>query len=131
MLWWASNESHFYCNYGSWTPIYSIVKYACWKNGEALLSHKLSLRQKCPNTEFFLLRVFLHLDWIRRDTKYLYPSVFSPNSGKYGPEKTPYLDTFHTVFTTNNWGLPLGISLLNFNKFAGNKMKNLEKEKIF
>ena len=24
-------------------------------------------------------------------------SVFSPNSGKYGPEKTPYLDTFHTV----------------------------------
>ena len=32
---------------------------------------------------------------IRRDTKYL--SVFSPNAGKYGPEKTPYLDTFHTV----------------------------------
>ena len=24
-------------------------------------------------------------------------SVFSPNPGKYGPEKTPYLDTFHTV----------------------------------
>ena len=24
-------------------------------------------------------------------------SVFSPNAGKYGPEKTPYLDTFHTV----------------------------------
>ena len=23
--------------------------------------------------------------------------VFSPNAGKYGPEKTPYLDTFHTV----------------------------------
>ena len=27
----------------------------------------------------------------------LYLSVFSPNSGKYGPEKTPYLDTFHAV----------------------------------
>ena len=26
-------------------------------------------------------------------------SVFSPNAGKYGPEKTPYLDTFHTVLT--------------------------------
>ena len=24
-------------------------------------------------------------------------SVFSPNTGKYGPEKTPYLDTFHAV----------------------------------
>ena len=26
-----------------------------------------------------------------------FPS-FSPNAGKYGPEKTPYLDTFHAVF---------------------------------
>ena len=26
-----------------------------------------------------------------------YLSVFSPNAGKYGPEKTPYLDTFHAV----------------------------------
>ena len=34
-------------------------------------------------------------DWIRRDTEYL--SVFSPNAGKYGLEKTPYLDTFHAV----------------------------------
>ena len=32
---------------------------------------------------------------IRKDTEYL--SVFSPNAGKYGPEKTPYLDTFHTT----------------------------------
>ena len=24
-------------------------------------------------------------------------SVFSPSAGKYGPEKTPYLDTFHAV----------------------------------
>ena len=28
-----------------------------------------SLREKCPNTEFFLVRIFPHLDWIRRDTK--------------------------------------------------------------
>ena len=26
-----------------------------------------------------------------------YLSVFSPNAGKYGPEKTRYLDTFHAV----------------------------------
>ena len=24
--------------------------------------------------------------------------VFSPNTGKYGPEITPYMDTFHTVY---------------------------------
>ena len=29
------------------------------------------------------------------DTPYL--SVFSPNAGKYGLEKAPYLDTFHAV----------------------------------
>ena len=32
----------------------------------------------CPNTEFF---------W----------SLFSSNTGKYGPEKTLYLDNFHAV----------------------------------
>ena len=29
----------------------------------------------------------------------LYFSAFSPNAGKYGPEKSPYLDTFHAVAT--------------------------------
>ena len=43
----------------------------------------------------FLVRIFPHSDWIRRDTSYC--SVFSPNTGKYGPEKTPYLDPFHAV----------------------------------
>ena len=28
----------------------------------------------------------------------LYFPVFSPNTGKYGPEKYPYLDTFHAVY---------------------------------
>ena len=27
-----------------------------------------SLREKCPDAEFFLVRIFPHLDWIRRDT---------------------------------------------------------------
>ena len=60
----------------------------------------LSLRKKYPNTEFFLVRIFRHSVWIRRDTSNL--SVFSPNAGKYGPEKTPYWDTFHAVFI-NKW----------------------------
>ena len=56
----------------------------------------LPLREKCPNTEFFLVRIFPHSHWIRIDTNYL--SVFSPNAWKHGPEKSLYLDTFHTVF---------------------------------
>ena len=60
------------------------------------VSLELPLREKCPNTEFFWVRIFLHSDWIRRDTPYL--SVFSPNVGKYEPKKTPYLDTFHAVY---------------------------------
>ena len=42
-----------------------------------------SLREKCPNTEFFLVRI---------------SPVFSSNAGKYGPEKTPYLDTFARIY---------------------------------
>ena len=38
-----------------------------------------TLREKCPNAEYL--------------------SAFSPNARKYGPEKTPYLDTFHAVIS--------------------------------
>ena len=31
-----------------------------------------------------------------------YLSVFSQNAGKYGPEKTPYLDTFHALIISLN-----------------------------
>ena len=31
------------------------------------------------------------------ESKPEYLSIFSPNVGKYGPEKTPYLDTFNAV----------------------------------
>ena len=40
-----------------------------------------------------LVRIFPHLDWIRRDTEYF--SVFSPNVGKCGPE----LLRIRTLFT--------------------------------
>ena len=40
---------------------------------------KHSLCEKCPNTDFFLVR------------------IQSEFKRKYGPEKTPYLDTFHAV----------------------------------
>ena len=31
-------------------------------SGKILLSRTLTLREKCPNTEFFLVRIFLYLD---------------------------------------------------------------------
>ena len=40
---------------------------------------EIALCEKCPITEFFLVRIF-------------------PHAVKYGPEKTPYLDTFHTMY---------------------------------
>ena len=49
------------------------------------LSHPL--REKCPNTELFFGPYFPVFGLF----------VFSPNKGKYGPEITPYLDTFHAV----------------------------------
>ena len=59
------------------------------------LSLRNALRENCPNTVFFLVRIFPHSDWIQRDTEYLF--AFSPNAGKYGSEKTPHLDNFHAV----------------------------------
>ena len=41
----------------------------------------------------FLVRIFPHWDWIRRNTEYL--PVFRPNAGKHGPEKL----RIRTLFT--------------------------------
>ena len=85
----------------------------------------LTLREKCPNTKFFLVRIFPHSDWIRRDTSHF--SVFSPNAGRYGPEKTPYLDTFHTVSVfKNDWRTHSNLRLKTLKKMeAPKKTKNL------
>ena len=40
-----------------------------------------------------------------------YFPVFSPNTGKYGPEITPYVDTFHAV--------------LSLDEPSGNKTNNI------
>ena len=42
---------------------------------------KISLLEKCPNTEFWLVRIFVHSDRIQRFTEKI--SVFSLNAGKY------------------------------------------------
>ena len=60
-----------------------------------MIIHGVPLREKCPNTEFYLVRIFPNSDGILRDAEYI--SVFNPNTGNYGPEKTLYLDTFQAV----------------------------------
>ena len=72
-------------------------------------SYAISLREKSVQIRsfFFLVGIFLHSDWIRRDTPHL--SVFSPSAGKYGPEKTPYLNTFHVVVGTMQWRVEIAI----------------------
>ena len=59
------------------------------------LYFKEYLPNKYPDTEFFLVRILTYLGRIRRFTEKI--SEFSRNAGKYGPEKTPYLDTFYAV----------------------------------
>ena len=73
--------------------------------------YQLSLREKRPNTELFLVRIFLHSDCIRRDTKYL--SVFSSNAGKYGPKLTPYLETFHAVHDKSSYKIFTKTTFIN------------------
>ena len=85
---------------------HNYVNWQCWY---VLKDFQVLLRENCPNTEFFLVRNFLHSGWIGRDTEYL--SVFRRNAGKYRPEKTRYLDTFHAVLvaTRKNHLIPFQI----------------------
>ena len=82
--------------WGTWVKISRFNLLKTMKYGNMRVCISLTLGKKCPNTEFFLVLIFPHSDWIRWDTLYL--SAFSPNAGKYGPEKTPYLDNFHAVW---------------------------------
>ena len=43
-----------------------------------------------------------------------YLSVCSPNTGKYGPEKIPYLDTFHAVYCYETNCQAIGNSFLMY-----------------
>ena len=56
----------------------------------------LSLHESCPNTEFFPGPFFpvFELNTMIYGVNLLRTY---PNKGKYGPEKTPYLGSFHAV----------------------------------
>ena len=38
-----------------------------FRKGDELMT-RLALREKCTNTESFLVRIFLHSDWIQENT---------------------------------------------------------------
>ena len=59
-------------------------------------------------------------------------SFFSPNAGKYGPEKIPYLDTFHAVksLARNEKFISTEASDLVFWRFKSTKNAEFEQELI-
>ena len=50
-------------------PVYTVNIPPCTHNPRFQIGLTASLREECPNTEFFLVRIFLHLVWIRRFTE--------------------------------------------------------------
>ena len=75
--------------------VFTSRKSILYKSKYVLTSEKIGFHYwhcvKSFEIPSFFGRIFLHSDWIRRDTL----SVFSPNARKCGPEETPYLNTFH------------------------------------
>ena len=69
-----------------WFFIYFLVVIQFYLSLESVIFFlEVALRGKCPNTEFFLVRIFSHSNWIRIGMEYL--SAFRTNARKYGPEK--------------------------------------------
>ena len=93
---------------------------------------------------YFLVRIFRYSDWIRRETPYLF--VFSPNTGKYRPEKTLFGhfsgDNLPWVTTHDNFYLNLVtfifalvtlwlIQLEIFNSFYSNRKSTVSLKNLF
>ena len=64
----------------------SLIK-ILWEYQTCIRFFRLNTAREVSVFVVFLVRLFPHLDWIRRVAEYL--SVFSPNTGKYRPEKPP------------------------------------------
>ena len=93
----------------------------------------------------FLVRIFRYSDWIRRETPYLF--VFSPNTGKYRPEKNSVFGHFSGgnlpwVTTHDNFYLNLVtfifvlvtlclIQLEIFNSFYSNRKSTVSLKNLF
>ena len=84
-------------------------KSSTWLINSSCFSYKplQSLREKCPDTEVFLVRIFLYSDWIRREvSKYgvisdPYFPVFGLNTERYGASFCIQSD-YRKIRTRNN-----------------------------
>ena len=56
-------------------------------------------RRRGLHLRSFFWSVFSHIRTEHGEIR----SIFSPNVGKHGTEKTPYLDIFHAVITLDNF----------------------------
>ena len=63
-----------------WLPFSPVALFICVYTRKQIAF--ASLRKKCSNTEYFWSTI----------------SCIGLNTGKYGPEISPYLDTFHKVY---------------------------------
>ena len=60
----------------------------------------ISLREKCPNTEFFLVRIFLYSDWIRKFmSKSWYSVRIQENVDQNTLRVCPSFSQFYNLFT--------------------------------
>ena len=55
--------------------------------------------------------------WIKLRLFFTWCWIFSPNAGKYGPQKTPYLDTFQAVNAWKNKNSETGFFLWDLRNF--------------
>ena len=79
-----------------------------------------------------IITKILNLNTARKVCKYRvisgpHFSVFRPNTGKYGPEITPYLDTFHAVEVTSFLGAVNFTKKFDSDKYSYSGYVNLVK----
>ena len=113
---WISFYIHHQAN--SLIVVYSVLEYFIHFQSQTLC-------EKCPNTELFLVHAFFQVEWILRIRFVftLYLSVFTLNAGKYGPEITPYLGTFHAVRTSELLVIFVQSNPVNPDKFVSSILR--------
>ena len=126
------------CSTGYWIRLSTALKSRCLviitmstlslKFVSNVTIHKRLLISRIPWTQDFVTSSYF--DFQNDELKM---TLFSTNTGKYGAEITPYLDTFHAVGVTlifqrqfvlplyEKWSFPLRISSINITKSFGNR----------
>ena len=87
-----------------WDTLNNIFKYR-WQYTWDVVTQSMVILSHCVESfqirSFLLVRIFPYFNWIRRFTQQIF--VFSPNTEKNRPEKTPYLGTFQAVSLVFVW----------------------------